>query len=112
MRKLPIGLLLFCSLAVAAVDDTTARKNFGTELAQCSAYYTAKALAPGSNQKEHDDWQIKSNTALRAAASVTDNQFAIVAKLEAQAHPENVNGALCDQVMAHPNERFAYWRGR
>ena len=104
-------LALSCiSSSVLAVDDVTARKNFGTELAGCSAYYESRAAAPGINDSRRNDFSSKSSTALRAAAKVTDNQFALTKKAEAQAKG-GLNGALCDHVMANPNERFAYWRG-
>jgi hypothetical protein len=112
MSKVPVWGLLLCSLAAQAADDVTARKNFGTELARCSVYYSATAGAPGLNQKQHDDLQDKANTAMQQAMRVTSSEFAITANRQAQAHPEEINGAVCEQVMAHPNERFAYWRGR
>ena len=111
--KIGTTMLLLCiPLLSQAADDVTARRNFGTELAGCSAYYGARAGAPGISKQDHDDLGTKSHTALKAAASVTNNQFALTKEAEAQAKPEAINGALCDQVMAHPNERFAYWRGR
>lgn len=109
MKIFPILMLCGASLAAQAADDVTARKNFGTELASCSAYYGAMANAPGISKEERDALGTKSHTAIRAAARVTNQQFALTQQAAAQ--PAAVNGALCDQVMAHPNDRFAYWKG-
>lgn len=111
MKIFPILLLCGVSMAAQAADDITARKNFGNELAACSAYYGARANAPGVSKEEYQALGTKSQVALRAAARVTNQQYAMTRQAEAQGKPEAINGALCDQVMANPKDRFAYWKG-
>jgi hypothetical protein len=107
-----LAILLLGLSSAALADETSARENYGRELAGCSAFYLAGAGQPGLNEAARKDLNEKSHTALMAAARVTNNQYALTKRAEAQASPGTVSGGLCDQIMAHPNERFAYWRSR
>jgi len=114
-RAIVAALLCVPALLPAAAsggDDIQARKNFGKELAACAGYYSLLARQQNIDASAKQDFAKKSNTAIDAAARVTDRQFALTREQEALASGEGLNGPHCDEVMAHPQERFAYWRGK
>ena len=105
-------LVLICLLPPAARgDDVTARKNFARELADCSALYQQASEQDGLGPGPRQQLAAQSLSALQAAAGVSDRRFAITEQQRALAGGGTVSSGLCDQIMAHPNERFAYWRG-